>query len=174
MSEPRQAQSPKERRRRGFTRAAQLAAPRIRAAGEGRGFAVARLLTHWEEVAGPELAAMARPLELRYGREGFGATLSLATTGAFAPLVEMGREALRARVNACYGYAAVSRIRLVQVAPEVLARPLGPATPKAPAPELVARATGLAGNVQDTDLRAALADLGANILSRREKNGENR
>lgn len=160
------------RRHRGFERAASVLAPRIRAAGESRGFALSRLLTHWDEIAGPDTAPMARPLELRYGREGFGGTLALATTAALAPIVEMKREALRERVNACYGYAAISRIRLVHVAPELLSTAPKEIAPPAPEPSLTARAAGLAGAVSDADLRAALADLGANILSRGRQKGE--
>ena len=53
------------RRMRGFETAAQLLAQRVRVAGESRGFAVARLLTHWDEVVGPEIAAHARPVKVR-------------------------------------------------------------------------------------------------------------
>ncbi len=50
---------------RGFKRTGSLLNDQIRKAGESRGFAVSRLLTHWEEIVGPELAAMARPVRLQ-------------------------------------------------------------------------------------------------------------
>eukprot|EP00581_Thalassiosira_minuscula_P039407 CAMPEP_0184474250 /NCGR_PEP_ID=MMETSP0740-20130409/132953_1 /TAXON_ID=385413 /ORGANISM="Thalassiosira miniscula, Strain CCMP1093" /LENGTH=61 /DNA_ID=CAMNT_0026851415 /DNA_START=16 /DNA_END=198 /DNA_ORIENTATION=+ len=53
---------------RGFARTSKLLNEQIRKAGESRGFAVSRLLTHWEEIAGPDLAAMARPVNVGYGR----------------------------------------------------------------------------------------------------------
>ncbi|ANB33480.1 RNA-binding protein [Rhodovulum sulfidophilum] len=161
------------RRMRGFERASMLLSGRIRRAGEKRGFAVARLLTHWPEVVGDEIARVCRPVEVRYGRkEGFGATLTLLTTGAHAPLLEMQKEDIREKVNACYGYAAISRIRLTQTAPTGFAegqaafapapRPVAPP----PDPGTVAVASDLTVEVHDEGLRAALQDLGTRVLSR--------
>ena len=45
-----------ERRKRGFERASSLVQHRVRTGGEGRGFAVARLLTHWREIVGDVVA----------------------------------------------------------------------------------------------------------------------
>ena len=73
---------------RGFERADGLLAQRIRVASEGRGFAVARLLTHWAEIAGPGMAEHSRPVRVTYGRDGFGATLVLLVRGAMAPMIE--------------------------------------------------------------------------------------
>ena len=44
---------------RGFTRTATVLSEQLRRAGESRGFAVSRVLTHWAEIAGPEIAAIA-------------------------------------------------------------------------------------------------------------------
>lgn len=155
------------RRKRGFERASGLLESRIRKAGESRGFAVSRLLTHWPDVVGPELAAMARPVEVSYGR-GFGATLTLLTTGAQAPLLEMQKEAVRERVNACYGYAAISRVRVTQTAATGFAdgKVAFEHAPKAPAPvpRTSQKAKVLANDVTDPDLRMALEKLGSSIL----------
>lgn len=105
------------RRSRGFRQISSLAATPIRHAAEGRGFAVVRLLTNWVEVVGTEIAARARPVKVRQGRRELGATLTLLTTGAAAPLLEMQIPQIRERVNACYGYNAISRIVLTQTAP---------------------------------------------------------
>lgn len=163
------------RRLRGFERAARLLEPRIRRVGEKRGFAETRLLTHWAEIAGEEVARIARPVDVRHGREGFGATLTLLTTGAHAPLLEMQKETIRERVNACYGYAAISRIRLTQTAPTGFAEgraafdPAPAPARAAPAPEVQEKAAALAGSVHDPDLRAALDALGRNVLSRSKR-----
>ena len=105
------------RRSRGFRQASSLLASQIRHAAEGRGFAVARLLTHWAEVVGADVAARARPIKIGHSRGGMGATLTLLTTGPYAPLLEMQLPTIRDRVNACYGYNAISRITLTQTAP---------------------------------------------------------
>ncbi len=156
------------RRKHGFKRASSLVANRIRTAGETRGFAVSRLLTHWDDVVGADLSGMARPIEITYGKS-FGATLTLLVKGAEAPMVEMQKESIRERVNACYGYAAIQKVRLTQTAPRGFAEAqAGYATkPKTPqiAPEAREMAAKTVEIVGDTSLRDALERLGANVLS---------
>jgi hypothetical protein len=155
-----------QRRARGPERAGALLAARIRAAGESRGFAVSRLLTHWAEIAGGEIARVTEPVEVSYGK-GFGATLTLLVAGAHAPMIEMQKERLREKVNACYGYNAISRIRLTQTARTGFAEPPAPfghAAPP-PSPEVREAAHQAVGGVGDENLRAALEALGRNILS---------
>lgn len=155
---------PAQRRSRGFERAAGLVEARIRAAGESRGFAVAKLLTHWTEVAGPDMARRARPVKVSYPPAGLGATLTLLVTGAEAPFVEMQKEPLRQRVNACYGYNAIARIRLTQTAPQGFAEPQAEFAP-APPPVDPAVARAAARGIRDETLRAALEEMGRTILS---------
>ncbi len=158
----------KDRRSRGFLSAAGLLAKPIRTAGEGRGFAVARLLTHWAEIVGAETAQIARPAKISYGKGGFGATLTLLTTGAQAPVLQMRLPEVKNKVNACYGYAAISHIKITQTAPEGFAEPavvFDPA-PRAPSPAVKARAQEAAGDVSDEGLRAALENLGRNVMSK--------
>ncbi len=157
---------------RGFKRTATVLSDQIRRAGESRGFAVSRVLTHWEEIAGPEIAAIARPVNISYGRGGFGATLTVLTTGAQAPMLEMQKDRIRERVNAVYGYNAISRVRITQTAPTGFAE--GQATfmhkpkpaPPDPDPAILSRAAQAADGVKSDDLRAALERLGRNVLSK--------
>ena len=160
------------RRMRGFEAASGLVKDPIRAAGEARGFAVARLLTHWAEVAGEDLAGKTRPVKIGYGREGMGATLTLLVKAAEAPMVQMGLPDLKERVNAVYGYAAISRIHLTQTAPSGFADGQAefapaPKTPPKPDPATLARAAEATEGVGDPSLRAALEVLAQNILTRR-------
>ena len=106
-----------QRRGRGFRAAGALLRGPVRKASESRGFAVARVLTHWTEIAGAEAARLCRPVRLSHKRGGLGATLTLLVPGPHAPLVQMQLETIRARVNAVYGYNAVARIALTQTAP---------------------------------------------------------
>lgn len=162
------------KRGKGFRRTSALLSQRIRKAGESRGFAVSRLLTHWDEIAGSEIAAAARPVEVSYARSGLGATLTLLTTGAQAPMIEMQKEKLREKVNACYGYSAISRIRITQTSAHGFAEAraaFGHAPDEKPAPapdpKVKARAQEAVAPVADTSLRAALEALGENILKRK-------
>lgn len=173
MAQSRTDSKPK-RRMRGFEPAAQLVAARVRNVGESRGFAVARLLTHWHEVVGPELAAQTRPVRIGHGK-GFGATLTLLVPGARAPLLRMQLEQIRDKVNACYGFNAVARIVLTQTAPtgfaegqaEFIAAPRR-ALPADPARQ--AQAEGIASEFDNPALSAAMRQLALNILSRRDIN----
>lgn len=161
---------------RGFKRTGQLVQGRIRHASESRGFAQTRLLTHWSEIVGADIAAIARPVNVSYGRQGFGATLTVLTTGAQAPMLEMQKEQLRDKVNAVYGYNAISRIRVTQTAPTGFAegrasfdhRPQK-APPAAPDPTLQARAADMTAPIGDTSLRSALEALGQNVLSKTKR-----
>ena len=158
-----------KRRARGFKSAASLVEGRIRTASESRGFAVSRLLTHWAEVAGPDIAQIARPVEVSYGR-GFGATLTLLTTGAQAPMLEMQKEVIRERVNACYGYGAIQKLRITQTSATGFAEGRAvfdpaPKTPSQPKP-IPPKARDAASAVGDNDLRQALERLGANVLTK--------
>lgn len=169
--------APRRATTKGFKRTASLLTGRIRQASESRGFAQSRLLTDWAEVAGTDVAAVARPVEVSYGRGGMGATLTLLTTGAQAPMLEMQKDQLREKVNAVYGYNAIARIRITQTAATGFAegrvafdhKPKD-AGPKDPAPEMHKAAGKVVAPVEDETLRAALERLGANILTK-EKQG---
>ncbi|TNF64742.1 MAG: DUF721 domain-containing protein [Rhodobacteraceae bacterium] len=157
---------------KGFRQTGALLAGDIRRVGESRGFAVSRVLTHWAEIAGSDIAAICRPVDVGYGRAGLGATLTVLTTGAQAPMLEMQKETLRQRVNAVYGYAAIARIRITQTAPTGFAEgqaafAQAPAQPARPPqdPALDARAGRAARSVSDDGLRQALERLARNVLS---------
>lgn len=172
MPDP-QKPSAKPGRTRRFKRASSLLDGKMRTVGEARGFAVSRLLTHWPDVVGERTAAIARPVRVSYGRGGLGATLTLLTTGANAPLVQADEARIRERVNACYGYAAIARIRVTQTAPMGFSEgqavfETAPRKPKEPRVDAsaVVEATDAAQSVSNEDLRKALASLGTHVLSR--------
>ncbi|SFS20138.1 DUF721 domain-containing protein [Yoonia litorea] len=157
---------------RGFSRASTLMQDRIRKASEERGFAVSRLLTHWAEVVGSAVADVATPVNVTYSKGGMGATLTLLTTGSHAPMVEMQKEQIREKVNACYGYRAISRVRITQTAPtgfsdgHVTFKP-AVKRQKAPSEAMQLQAKDLSRGVESDALRAALIALGANVLNKR-------
>jgi hypothetical protein len=172
MKEPRHTSTT-----RGFSRAATLMQGNIRKASEDRGFAVTRLLTHWTEVVGQATAQIATPVTVSYGKGGMGATLTLLTTGAQAPMLEMQKEQIRDKVNACYGYRAISRVRITQTAPTGFAEGRVAFTPapkvkKTPDPAVLSAAKALSEAVENEKLRAALTALGANVLTK--QNSEQR
>lgn len=169
MKQPRGSQF--RSRSRGFQAASTLLKERIRTAGEARGFAVTRLLTAWSEIVGDDLAAKTRPVKVGYARGGMGATLTLLTTSANGPMVQMQLPAIKEKVNACYGYAAISRVIVTQTAPMGFAEgqaEFAPAPAKAvpPDPAIEAEASRASQGVHDNALREALESLTKNYLSR--------
>ncbi|RYH04015.1 DUF721 domain-containing protein [Salipiger sp. IMCC34102] len=155
----------------GFSRADTLMQSRIRRATEGRGFAESRLLTHWAEIVGEATAAIARPVEVSYKRGGMGATLTVLTTGANAPMLEMQKVQLLEKVNACYGYRAIARLRITQTAPTGFADGRASFTPapkpeRRPDPAVQAKARDSASGVGDDKLRHALEALVTNYLTK--------
>ncbi|MBB5720457.1 hypothetical protein FHS72_000061 [Loktanella ponticola] len=158
----------------GFSRASGLMQNRIRKASEARGFAVTRLLTHWAEIVGEATSKIATPVKVSYGKGGMGATLSVLTTGANAPMLEMQKDQIREKVNACYGYRAISRVRITQTAPvgftdgRVAFDAVEKQRPE-PAPAIKAEASKMSHDVTSPELRDALAALGANVLSKHKK-----
>lgn len=158
---------------KGFKHGAALLSSRIRRASETRGFAISRVLTHWTEIAGETLAASTRPVKISHSRQSLGATLTLLTSGPQAPLVEMQKDQLRARVNAVYGYNAISRIVITQTAPEGFAEGQASFTPRQapseaapPSVEDREEARRLTTPVRNPDLKSALETLGGHVLSR--------
>jgi hypothetical protein len=152
-----------------FKPASDLLRAKIREIGEARGFSTTRLLTHWPEIVGASVAAVARPLEVRHPRSGKatleGATLTVLALGAAALRLEMEKERIRERVNACYGYNAIAKIKIKQAGPEVFIQ--GAAAPApAPVPDPSDKVAPLTEGVSNTELRLALAALAANVLSK--------
>ncbi|MGE4610073.1 MAG: DciA family protein [Paracoccaceae bacterium] len=161
-----------KRRSRGFLQTGSLVNARVRRVGESRGFAEIRLLTNWVEIVGQSVAAIARPVKVSYAREGFGATLTVLTDGARAPELQMMLPELKEKVNACYGYSAISRIRITQTGEVGFAEPAVDFAHKSEqqenlSAEQTAELAKSLAPVEDDRLRKALEDLGKNVLRKR-------
>ncbi|MEQ8367148.1 MAG: DUF721 domain-containing protein [Roseicyclus sp.] len=174
MSTPRQPDTPKiPRRKRGFEATGDLLARDLNSPAEKRGFGEAKLLTHWPEIVGEDLAAIARPVKITYGR-GFGGTLVLLTTGANAPVLDMQKDRIIDRVNATYGYRAVAHVHITQTAPTGFAEgQVAFRTPKTkprpdPDPGKLARFLAGANDIEDQGLKDALSRLARNVLTPRK------
>lgn len=160
---------------KGFARTSTLLRERIRKAGESRGFAVTRVLTHWQEIVGEDIAAICKPVDVKYGRQGIGATLTVLTTGAQAPMLEMQKERIRAKVNGVYGYNAIERLRITQTAATGFAEGQAVFAPKpkqtetAVPEEIRAAAHDVASGVSDNTLREALERLAGNVLNKTKR-----
>lgn len=166
-----------KRTRRGFVHTGGLLGLSIRRTSEKRGFAESKLLTQWAEIAGPAVADVARPIKVSYGQSGLGATLTLLTTGAQAPMLQMQVPTIIERVNACYGYNAIRRIQITQTAPTGFAEERTAFAPKPAArktlPLSPAKAQSIdqaVEGVTDAGLKQALSRLGTNVLAHPKNN----
>ena len=130
-----------------------------------QGFAARELVTRWGEIAGPEISAHSEPLKIQWPRPVEGqpqepATLVLRVEGPMALEIQHASDVILERVNRFFGWSAVGRLALRQ-AP--LSRRKRPAPSPAPDPKAVAKVAETLTSVEDEDLRAALARLGALI-----------
>ncbi len=161
---------PAKFRHRGFVHAGGLLGARIRDTSGKRGFAEARLLTQWPEIVGAAVAKIAKPVKISYTRQGMGAKLTILALGANGPELQMQLPHIKERVNACYGYSAVSEIRITQTASSGFAEPAAAFEYDAPEPEKTVDPVKTAqqktqiARVDDTNLRDLLEKLGQNVL----------
>jgi hypothetical protein len=130
-----------------------------------QGFAARELVTRWAEIAGAEIAAHSEPLKIQWPRPVEGqpqepATLVLRVEGPMALEIQHASDVVLQRVNRFFGWSAVGRLALRQ-AP--LSRREQPHATRAPDAEQVAEVAKTLSAVEDEELRAALARLGASI-----------
>jgi hypothetical protein len=130
-----------------------------------QGFAARELVTRWAEIAGPEIAAHSEPLKMQWPRPVEGqpqepATLILRVEGPMALEIQHSSDVILQRVNRFFGWSAVGKLALRQ-AP--LSRRDRPKRPRPPEAKEVAEVEKTLSSVEDQDLRAALARLGAAI-----------
>ncbi|MCI4661599.1 MAG: DciA family protein [Neomegalonema sp.] len=167
---------PFERRSRGFAAAGSHVKVQVRDVASRRGIAEVRLITHWSEIVGPQLAAVTRPLRVKQPRgQSLGGILVMAVETAYASEVEHQKPMIIERVNAYYGYRAVSEIKVTQAI-----APLPPASPVNAAPRQIVspndlpnpdrqRLDVMTAPIADDGLRDALNRLGANVISKANK-----
>jgi hypothetical protein len=162
-----------KRKSRGFLQTGGLLKSRIRGATEKRGFAETRLLTNWIDIAGPAIAKLCRPVKVGYSQQGFGATLTVLSTGANAPMLQMQLPQIMTKVNAVYGYNAISKIKITQTAPTGFGEPdatFERKKPTKPLSDLQRKDVELSvKDVSDSSLQDALTRLGENILIKNNK-----
>jgi hypothetical protein len=132
---------------------------------KSQGFASAEILARWRDIVGPEVAAHSEPMKINWPRP-IGdetpepATLLLRVEGPAALEIQHLSAVILERVNRFFGWQAIGRISLRQ-AP--LRRRVKPAPPPPPDPAIATRIAEGMPEVENEDLRQALARLGAAI-----------
>jgi len=150
-----------ERRYHGFRAIAGpagfIARPLLRRHGLARHDLVAR----WTDAVGPELARHTAPHRYIPDRQG-GGTLQLRVAGAWALEVQHLAPIIIERINAVFGYRAVTRLAIRQGPLPARQNADKPARTAAPGPRPTL------SEVRHADLRAALEALGARVAAGRD------
>lgn len=155
------------RRHRGPRPLADFVAPGISDLCGRAGFSVVEVVTHWDEIVGPDLAPRCIPLKLQWPREeGAAATLVVRVEGAYAIELQYAAGIVVERINAYFGWRCVGRIALRQ---GPVPRKAAPPVFVPPAPEAVDRVRAEIGAFEDEALAASLARLGALVRQARRK-----
>ncbi len=150
-------------------------------AARARGFATTALLSDWRAIAGAELARYTMPDRIIWprrhdhwedeqtdnprarGHRRDGATLVLRIEGPRAIEVQHRATQILERINAYFGYRAVTEMRFLQAPISRVARPK-----RTPKPPLPAYALPKSAGIQDKGLARALDRLGALATHRTE------
>lgn len=115
--------TPPDRRQRGLRPLGESLGRVVKPLVKDRPLAETQLLLDWPSIVGEELAALARPLKVRFDRpaERLGGVLELACDGGAALELQHRAPQLIERINAWLGYPAIARLRLRQVERSVAA-----------------------------------------------------
>lgn len=143
-----------------------------------RGFSSIEIVTKWPSIVGEHIARYCAPLKLNRPRfEGHECSLLVrVVSGGFALELKHQEPQILERINAYFGYRAVDRLIITQgPLPECrshtrpLPLPVRPSLPEAAQQRL----NVTLANITDPDLHAALANLGAWVLTENSGKKEN-
>jgi hypothetical protein len=129
-----------------------------------QGFTSCEIVTHWDDIVGPEIAAVAEPIRMQWVRspdpnEAPPATLVVRVEGPAALEIQHMSGVILERVNRYLGWRAVDRLALRQAPLTRRRQPPRPKIDEGAAAAVAAQMTGIA----DEGLRNALGRLGAAI-----------
>jgi hypothetical protein len=142
-----------------------LVGPVLKDAFAKQGFASRELITRWPDIVGAHVGANSEPMKIQWVRPVGDqppepATLVLRVNGPMALEIQHTSDVIIERVNRFFGWNAIGRIALRQ-APLTGRSPRK--TVKPPDEAAVAKIASSLAVVEDDNLRAALARLGASI-----------
>jgi len=130
-----------------------------------QGFASTELVTRWADIVGAEISEHCEPMRMQWPRRQDAetpdpATLVLRVDGPVALEIQHLSGVILERVNRFFGWRAVGRVALRQA--PLMRRPQ-PQRSSRPDAAATAREAAALADVEDRDLRDALARLGAAI-----------
>ena len=135
-----------------------------------------RILTHWEDIVGNDLASKAQPVKLQYRKPKPGekatATLSISTTSADATMLHYRKELILERINQIFGERFVTAVRFVpnETAEQDFKKPGKPR--KILTESDKSYLSGVLEAVEDPDLKVQLERLGKAMLQNGSRNSK--
>ncbi len=140
-----------------------------------KGMAGFEILVNWEKIVGPELASYCYPekIEFKNNQRSNGTLLLSVPAGAFALELKHREKYVLEKINAFFGYAAVSSLRIVQTSEM---QPVEKPVKKnyVPKPPVVTREEAdyireSAEDVKNKELKEILIKLGYSVFSENKK-----
>lgn len=135
-------------------------------AARQRGLVDGALLTEWDRVVGPELAARCQPVRVR--RVAGRGVLTIRAAGPVAMELQHAAPQIVQRINDYFGFGAVARLKLIQ-APVVAPDPASGAEGCAASAAQLAAIEALVRPVEPAGLREALLRLGTSLATAPEQ-----
>jgi hypothetical protein len=145
--------------------------PRVTGKVFGRKYIMlGRLVTHWADIVGADLADKAQPVKLRYrkipGQTAPEVGLDIACSSAEATLLHYRKDLILERINQIFGERLVSSIRFVAVAAnQTTTNRVFTRKKKTLSPEDRAELSNILDKIDDPALKQRLEALGMSILS---------
>ena len=154
---------------------------------EKYGFAATTIITDWSQIVGRDLSTYTRPEKLKWprrddeaaetpdksGRQRSGATLLLRVEGPRAVEVQHRGRQIIERINAYFGYEAITELRILQ-APVMVFEPSAPRTrgqfqvrSNRQAEDTKSAQLMVQDKIADNGLRSALTQLAEGVLTER-------
>lgn len=133
--------------------------------------ALGRIVTHWEDIIGAEMAEIAQPLKIHYRKASKNgkkskqgeATLDIAASSADSMLLSMQKGVILERINQVFGNSWITDLRFVHVTPDKPAK-----APKRVRPPLSEEDKKYIAEsleeIEDPDIKKRLESFGAAIL----------
>ena len=129
-----------------------------------RGFCEGSLVTEWPAIVGSLLGTQTLPLRISFplGERSGGILYVRVASGGLALQLQHLEPLVLQRINSHFGYAAVSRLSIVQGPVSLHAKKASPPQPQL-TPKMQQWLDERLSGVDDPDLRAALARLGRHL-----------
>ena len=135
--------------------------------------ALGRIVTHWPEIMGPELAQKTQPLKINYRKahkkgDKNSATLQIAASSANASLLIMKKGVLLEKMNHIFGEEWITDIKFVHLPANKAAKPKKPVVKKQITAEEKNTLTSMLDVVEDDAMREKLERFGEAFLKNRD------